>query len=231
MGKTFNIFCDESCHLEHDGFKSMVLGCLMVDHAETKRISEAIKAIKSRHGVYPMNEIKSTKVSYNKIDMYLELIGLFIKEHCLKFRCVIIPDKSILDHSFFSQTQNEFYYKMFFLALKELISCDNVYNIYFDLMDKYENDRLKILKAYLCKHMQIKENCIKYQLIRSYESQLMQMTDILIGAVSYKTRNGLNDTAKAKLIRELETKLNMDISLTTNHNDKFNVLRWISRMA
>lgn len=229
MDKVFNIYCDESCHLEFHNYNSMVLGCVMVNHADVKRISNSIKDIKSKHSVYRMNEIKSIKVSENKLDMYLEIVKLFVDEQCLKFRCVIIPDKSILDHSFYTQTQNEFYYKMFYYVLRELINCDDKYNVYFDLMDKYQNEKVQTLKTYLCNHLGIEEGCIRYQLIRSYESQLMQLTDILIGAVSYKTRIGINDTAKARLIIELESSLGIDISQTTSHNDKFNVLRWKHR--
>ena len=41
--KTFNIYCDESCHLEHDHKTYMLLGNISCAYPQVKRHSERIK--------------------------------------------------------------------------------------------------------------------------------------------------------------------------------------------
>lgn len=107
MSKLYNVYCDESCHLENDGQKSMVLGCLVIEKEHVFEISSRIKAIKERWGLRRFTEIKWTKVSPNKVGMYLDIVDLFLKEERITFRGVIIPDKSILKHGVFAQTNVE----------------------------------------------------------------------------------------------------------------------------
>ena len=94
-----NIYCDESCHLElstksEDMQKSMVIGGIKCRKEHVKEISDDIKKIKEKYGIYKYNEIKWTKVSQSKIEFYKELIRYFFNQDRLEFRCVVFPDKS-----------------------------------------------------------------------------------------------------------------------------------------
>lgn len=56
MATIYNVYCDESCHLENDRQTVMVLGagwCLM---EKAREISVPIRAIKTRHGLSPKFE-------------------------------------------------------------------------------------------------------------------------------------------------------------------------------
>ncbi|MBM3212816.1 DUF3800 domain-containing protein [Candidatus Poribacteria bacterium] len=48
MNNKYNIYCDESCHLENDKQKAMVLGCVVLPYDMVKTVSDEIKAIKRR---------------------------------------------------------------------------------------------------------------------------------------------------------------------------------------
>jgi hypothetical protein len=50
MSPTYNIYCDESCHLQGDRQTVMVLGAVWCETAESRRISETIRRIKQEHG-------------------------------------------------------------------------------------------------------------------------------------------------------------------------------------
>lgn len=41
MNGTYNIYCDESCHLEHDRQKAMVLGGIWCPYDNRKRFPES----------------------------------------------------------------------------------------------------------------------------------------------------------------------------------------------
>ncbi|MGV5193630.1 DUF3800 domain-containing protein [Pseudomonas aeruginosa] len=49
MSETFNIYCDESCHLENDGQKAMVLGAVWCPEAKRLEIAQRLREIKVRH--------------------------------------------------------------------------------------------------------------------------------------------------------------------------------------
>src|SRR5882757_4002228 len=99
--QTFNVYCDESCHLENDQQQVMLLGAVCCPKDFSRSIAKRIKAIKNKHGLSPSFEIKWTKISPAKIDFYMDVLSYFFEEHSLSFRALIIPDKTKLCHDSF----------------------------------------------------------------------------------------------------------------------------------
>jgi len=225
--KITNVYCDESCHLENDGQKCMVLGCLIVDKDHAFLASNEIKVIKEKWGVSRYTEIKWTKAAPNKLGLYTDIVNYFLSNSHLRFRAVIVPDKQTLIHDFFDQTNDEFYYKIFYIALQPILNNTDYFKVYFDIKDKHEMRKVLKTRECLITKNQYNPKHIDFQLIHSFESQLIQMADILIGAVGYKTRKISTSTAKKAIIETLENGLNKDISQTTTLGfQKFNILRW-----
>jgi len=54
----YKIFCDESCHLEHDKADVMVLGALLVPETKLEQLNRKIKFLRHQHNYH--NEIKWT---------------------------------------------------------------------------------------------------------------------------------------------------------------------------
>ena len=103
MSKTFNLYCDESCHIEHDHKPYMFLGFVGCAYNQVKRHTERIKELKDKHKFNA--EIKWTNVSKSKLRFYEELTDYFFDTD-LKFRTVGV-DKSkmrLYDTSASSQT-------------------------------------------------------------------------------------------------------------------------------
>lgn len=42
----YNVYCDETCHLEHDGINVMVLGAIWCPQNKLKEINQRIRQIK-----------------------------------------------------------------------------------------------------------------------------------------------------------------------------------------
>ena len=59
MNNTYNIYCDESCHLENDGKRYMVLGAVRCPLDKACEIAVKIREIKSKHGVSVHRELES----------------------------------------------------------------------------------------------------------------------------------------------------------------------------
>ena len=129
MDKTFAIYCDESCHLENDKQKAMVIGAVWCPVTKIREVSSNLRSIKVRYGIKKDFEIKWTKVSPARIDFYMEILDYFFENSNLHFRALVVPDKSQLKHKIFNQTHDDFYYKMYYEMLKTIIQKNNRYRI------------------------------------------------------------------------------------------------------
>lgn len=229
MNEVYNIYCDESCHLENDKQKSMVLGSLVIPKRLTSSISEEIKRIKTDHGVNAHTELKWKKVSANKSELYRSLISYFIQNPHIRFRCIVVPDKSVLDHTVYKRTHDDFYYVMFYYALRDLLCKNNRYHIYFDYKDNMQNQKLNRLRNILIKKTDVIPDNLLMQPIQSYESQLIQLADIVIGAVSYKNRDLSSNKTKVQLVSLLESEYGSLKYSSPRYDSKFNVFCWTGK--
>lgn len=200
MSKVYNIYCDESCHLENDGINDMVLGAVWCPQEKVKEINNSIKEIKLKYGVQPNAELKWTKVAPVKLDLYKELIEYFFNCENLHFRCLVVPDKAKLDHERFNQTHDDWYYKMYFDMIKVIFDPRDSYEVYIDIKDTNSYRKAEKLR-------EVSSNSIydfsgrvvkRIQPIRSNEVQIMQIVDILIGAIGYQNRNFPEDFKKSQ---------------------------------
>ncbi len=232
MGNIFNIYCDESCHLENDQQQAMVLGAVWCPLEKTHEIAARIREIKVRHGLSTTFEIKWSKVSPAKFIFYKDLIDYFFDDSDLHFRCLIVPDKSKLRHHEFSQDHDSWYYKMYFDMLKMLLTPSDEYRIYLDIKDTNSNTKVTKLHDILCSNVYDFERKIitRIQTIRSHEVEQVQLADLLIGTVSYTNRYLNSNSAKIALVERVKERTHYTLSRSTLlREDKFNIFRWEAR--
>lgn len=232
MGSIFNIYCDESCHLENDHQQVMVLGAVWCSLDKTREIAARIREIKIRHGLSATFEIKWSKVSPSKLLFYKDLIDYFFDDSDLHFRCLIVPDKSKLRHQEFSQDHDSWYYKMYFDMLKVLLTPLDEYRIYLDIKDTNSGTKVEKLHDILCSNMYDFERKIitRIQTIRSHEVEQVQLTDLLVGTVSYTNRYLNSNSAKIALIERVKERTHYSLSRSTLlREEKFNIFRWEAR--
>lgn len=221
MSKTFNIYCDESTHLIHDGHPYMLLGYTSIAYPQIKIAKKEIKAIKERYNY--TEEFKWTNVHDATYKVYAELIDWFFMND-LEFRAVIV-DKSQIDESRKDYTFNDFYFRMYFQLLHTKVDFQYIYNIYMDIKDTCSSEKLDTLK----KIMSYNSSIDKFQFIRSHESVFIQLTDVLIGAINYNLRIDKRDVsgrviAKRKLIEKIKKHCNISLNTTTPlSRKKFNL--------
>ncbi len=232
MNDIFNIYCDESCHLQNDKQPVMLLGCVWCPSAEVKRLAAELRDIKKRHNA--AGELKWTKVSQARHDFYLELTSWFLAEAPLHFRALVVQNKQALNHEYFNQRHDDFYYKMYFSLLSKILSPDRQYNIYLDIKDTRSRRKIRKLSEVLCNDkFDFTSQMIRHiQNIHSKESDLMQLTDFLLGAVSYRHRGLSGNAAKEAVIKHLEESLERDLLQSTPlREEKFNLFLFTPRQA
>lgn len=230
---TYNVYCDESCHLELDGINVMVLGAVWCPQNKLTEVNQRIRQIKNRNGVPSSAELKWTKVSPAKTDAYKDLINYFFDDDDLHFRALIVPDKTKLRHEDFHQSHDTWYYKMYFDMLKVIFSPTDRYEIYIDIKDTNSYERSQKLKEVCCNSMYDFSGRIiqRLQPIRSEEVQIMQLVDLLIGAVGYKNRvfpeGFAKSCAKEELVALIQDRSGYSLQKTTLlREDKCNLLVW-----
>lgn len=229
MSQAYNVYCDESCHLEHDKQKAMVLGAIWCPKQYVRKFSNEIRQIKERHSIFINYEIKWTRVSPGGINFYSELIDYFFENPDLHFRAFIIPDKSKLDHKNFNQTHDTFYYKVYYNLIKVILDTSAIYEIYLDKKDTCSSHKVNKLREYLCNAMyDFDFKRIRHiQTIDSNESQIMQLADLLIGAVSYANRDLDSSPTKKHLIQKISNNTGYDLKRSTLLSEKkFNIFSW-----
>ena len=72
MAESFNVYLDESCHLEHDGIPVMTLGAVWCLTDKARDVSIRVRDIQQQFGLAHDFEIKWTKVSPAKFDFYIK---------------------------------------------------------------------------------------------------------------------------------------------------------------
>lgn len=216
MSKTFNIYCDESCHLENDHKPFMFLGYISCAYSQIKAHNERINDIKKKHNFYA--EIKWNKVNKTKLKFYIELIDYFFATD-LRFRAIGI-DKSKVNTGAFGKTYDDHYYTMYYYLLHNKINTEYTYNVYLDIKDTLSANKVRKLKDILNVKFGVFRNV---QNIVSKESLLLQLADLIIGAISYNKNNEEKQSeAKRILIERIKKHCKQDLE-HTNYNKKLNL--------
>lgn len=228
----YNIYCDESCHLENDKQKIMALGAVWCPKGRKDEIFKRLRELKVKHGLKPTFELKWNKVSHTKQEYYEDVVDYFFDSEELHFRVLIVPDKSLLDHKTFGQTHDDFYYKMYFDLLKVIFDPKHGYNIYLDIKDTRSQCKVEKLKKILRNtHYDYSKSIVRgIQQVRSHEVELIQLTDFLTGAFSYVHRGLSSNRTKLALIDRIKKRSGYSLVQTTlSKEDKVNVFIWKPR--
>jgi hypothetical protein len=242
MREIINIYCDESCHLENDKEKVMALGAVYCPASKKKEIFQMLTELKKKHNLIPKNkknpsdnrtyyELKWNKISLSKINYFKDVIDYFFADDDLNFRVLVVPDKSKLEYQKFNHTHDTFYYKMYFSMLKVILNPDKAHHIYIDIKDTRSREKVHKLEQVLRndKYDYAKEIIKKVQQVRSHEVELIQLADLLTGAVSYVNRELTDSRAKNILIDHLKHRSKYSLTKSTLiREQKFNIFLWES---
>lgn len=212
MSKTFNFYCDESTHLPNDKHPYMLLGYVSVAYPQTRDVSRDIRTIMTKYDF--RGEIKWTNVHDATLKMYQEIIDYFFRTD-IKFRTIVVPKKHIEVNELSSY--NSYYYKMYYKLLHHKINQEYNYNIYLDIKDTCSHTKLNELKEMLSWSSSVR----KCQFINSRESVLLQLTDLLMGAINYNLRVEIGDlpgtsVAKMKLVDKIKNHENISVRKEDN---------------
>lgn len=232
-GETYNIYCDESCHILHDHNDIMALGSVTVPKEKVRAISKDIRKIKHEYNCN--GELKWTKVSRKNALFYIALVDYFFSNEDLSFRSLIVRKKNSLDHEQFNAgSHDSFYYKMYFYLIRNIVEnrIDHKFEVYIDIKDTRSGEKVYKLNEVLANNFYDfeKKQVSKIQQIRSHESELLQLADLLLGAITYENRSLHGNPAKLAIVQKIKDQLGISLQDSTPPwETKFNLFHFSPR--
>jgi hypothetical protein len=190
----------------------MVLGGIIIPYANVQTFTDTMKKYRDRYKM--TSELKWSKISKGKLSEYISFVDYFfalVNADKIHFKSIII-DNHLVDHKKYSGGSKEdsfykFYYQLLFncFGKKYFIKGNNTqFIVHPDHRDsKYKLDDLRdILNNGMAKHFgnDIKP-FISIEPIISHDSEIVQINDIIIGAIGYH-KNGYHliaDSSPAKI--------------------------------
>jgi len=212
----------------------MGLGAVWCRADRVAYLSWKIRNLKRAHGFPSSFEIKWTKVSPAGTDFYVDLVRLFFSETSLHFRALVAHRKNELVHGAFDQTHDEWYYKMYFYLLREIIRPNHHFRVFVDQKDTRSSSKVRELRNVLCNsNLDFQRQILgEIQIVQSKQVQLVQLADLLLGAVCYSSRGLHGNAGKQSIIDEMKLHSGYKLTLTTlAQEQKLNIFHWTPQVS
>lgn len=206
-----HLYCDESCHLPHDRAPFLLLGLLACPAERARAAHGELAALWEQHGLPRRFEIKWTKVSPARLDFYRAVMDWFFVSEEISFRALALPDKHRLYSTLPAESRDALYYRLYYQLLRSAIEQGNRYRVFLDLKDTRGSEKLAHLTGILRADADdpYGKSVENLQHIRSHEVKLLQVCDLLLGAINFARRPQAvaESLAKRALVRFIEERL------------------------
>ncbi|WP_041767768.1 DUF3800 domain-containing protein [Pseudovibrio sp. FO-BEG1] len=204
---SYEIYCDETMpdllQSQKSQFRFLLIGGLWVASDHRERIKLDVTGLRKKYSVW--GEMKWRKISPANRDFYFELVNLFHSYNSnIRFRCIVI-DSSKVDAELFHDGDDELgFYKFYYQLIHHWILRREKYSIFCDLKTNKSNRRLVDLRTCLVNANKESE-IANVQSLRSKEVVLLQLVDVLLGAVQSRYNNSeITGVAKNEIATRIE---------------------------
>jgi hypothetical protein len=145
----------------------------------------------------------------------------------LHFRALIVSKN--IRPEFDGQTYEDWYYNMYFDMLTAILNPKSRYRIYLDIKDTTGVAKMtKLRTTFISSFYDFSQRIIeRLQQVRSYEVEILQLADLLIGAVSAVNRGLIESQAKQTFITRMRQRSGYNLTKSTLYlESKVNLLCW-----
>ena len=200
----------------------MVIGSLWLPAENRSPFKQAIHELRDKYKVG--GEFKWQKISPSREDFYLSLVDWFFEQSgCLRFRCIAVEHNKVNLFRYHDCDQELGFYKFYYQMLHHWIFDWNEYAIFCDYKTNRVTNRLQVLERCLEKS-NLSSKILNVQAIRSRESVLIQLTDVLMGAAAARLNDILQcGSSKNRIVLHIENRMSRKIGHTPQSEEKFNV--------
>ncbi|MDX2080316.1 MAG: DUF3800 domain-containing protein [Terrimicrobiaceae bacterium] len=219
-----HLFCDESRHLPHDREAFMLLGLISCPADKARTYHLELRAIGREHGLTDDYEMKWTHVRPGKLPFYQAVLSWFLTKEDLFFRALLLPDKNEVFQRLPDDSQDMAYYRLYAQLLGSAFTDNAKHRAFLDMKDTRGGKKLQELESLL--RLQIDDlnskKILGLQQMQSHEARLLQLADVLLGAVGAAHSGSALPTAKQALVNQLADAIGSPLSWdTAAYSSKF----------
>jgi Protein of unknown function (DUF3800) len=202
---TLHLYCDESRHLPHDREPFMLLGLVSCPADQVRAYHLELRALCRKHSLTDKYEMKWTHVRPGKLAFYQAVLEWFFTKEDLTFRALILPDKTKVFERLPEESQDMAYYRLYSQLLRSAMEPEASYRAFIDQKDTRGGEKVRELEELMRRHTDesAATTVLGLQQIQSHEARLLQLTDVLMGAVGAAIRQQPLPAAKQSLITQL----------------------------
>lgn len=221
------LYCDESNQQSISSTKPtnrfFLIGGLWLPAEKRSPFKNELTKIKRTENC--SGEAKWNAVCPSRLSFYLKVVDFFFEQGLdLRFRCIVIDSQKVNLEKYHQADQELGYYKFCYQLIKNWIEDFNTYTIFLDYKTNRRPDRLQTLRSFLGSSNLLAE-VRNVQALPSSELALMQLADLLLGAVASKFNQSVRSEAKLAVIERVEEHLRHTIMPTSRGVRKFNVFK------
>lgn len=226
MAMRYNIYADEASISEA---RYMLIGGLWSSWSIEPSIRSDLQAVREQYRLQA--EMKWTKVSSTMLPAYRAFVDTFFGREQLSFRCIVI-DTHILDYRRFHRGDKELgFYKFYFQMISRNLTASDLYWLYTDERRNRRSSRLSTLKITVNRWWQKRAGVEPLRAIEprhSHEDDMIQLTDVLLGAISYAWNGRAGSEAKLALSTHIASRMGWPTLQwsTERFATKMNIWRW-----
>lgn len=219
----YDIYCDESCWEALYDKKShdyAAIGGVWIPTDRRQAVKGLIGELKAKYGLH--GEMKWNRICPSSVEMYKELVNMFFDDEQMRFRAICIKASEVNHERFNSGSGELGFYKFYFQLIHHWMLMGNSYQVFLDFKTNGYRHRVKELGTILnnASTAELKQ----IQALPSEESVLIQLADVLTGAVASAFNSSKSVSDSKQCIRELiEAWLEHGIMGTWASEPKFNV--------
>jgi hypothetical protein len=223
------VYADES---RQRGPRFAVIGSIWVPDEFDEWFREKVNEVREAFGM--RREMKWTKASTKtKLDAYRALVDVLFNQQFARFKCIVIDREKVDNRSYSNGDEELGFYKFYYQLLSRTLwsGCEHV--IFPDQYGTRDPHRLAAVQS-CCNAYARKTGSpgdggavVAIRPQNSKKEVIIQLCDILIGAVGY-SYNGLSSGAsKLSLISHIESRLGQPLNQPTQWNrSDFNIWQW-----
>lgn len=187
-------------------------------------------ALRDRH-CWGTGEFKWEKVSQGKLHVYKEFVDIFFDHTEASFRCLVV-DKNKIDYQAYHDNDHETaFYEFYFQAISRNLDLAHQYLGFTDSRQNRQPNRLVDLKAKINYHW-LRQGATG-NLVRNLEPRiskaedLLQITDVLLGAVGYDLEERVESPAKVEMVKHIEKRIGCErLKDQRGRNTNFNIWKF-----
>lgn len=219
----YEIYCDESCWealYNKESHSYAVIGGIWIPASERQNIKDVLSSLKAKYGLY--GELKWKHVTPKSLDLYKDVINVFFANEHIRFRAICIKAADVNNEKFNNGSGELGFYKFYFQLIHHWMIMGNSYQVFVDYKTNGYPHRVNELGKIL--RNTSTADLSQIQALPSDESLLIQLSDILSGAVAsvFNTPEPKSE-AKRELRELIEKQLGHTIEGTSKDENKFNV--------